>query len=203
MAPLNFSAPAAKPKIGFSIDSIVGDDSPADEKPRVSAAARVSPARSPRSPRSPGSPGRAAWSPLSRPRSPQRSRSPVWQRGGPRSPPVDLDPAKLAAFHHLQSMQQLHSMRLHAPEPLHPAALRTPVPGLPGFGLAAHPLSLPRPAAAAGQPLPPAFGPPHLAAAAAGLPPQTEYPLLPWLYSRQGRLFPSRFPGEWCRQLGR
>ena len=206
MAPLNFSTPAAKPKISFSIDSIVGDDSPADGgKPaRVSAASRVSP--SPRSPRSPdGSPrcspvSAAGWSPAGRARSPLRSRSPVWPRaaaaGRPRSPPpLDMEQAKLAAFHHLHSMQQLHSLqhRLHAPEPLHPAALRTPVPGLPGFGLG--PLGLARPAVsvASGQPLPPAFGPPHLGG---GLPPQTEYPLLPWLYSRQGRLFPSRFPGE-------
>ena len=197
-AALQFT-PSTKPKLGFSIDSIVGG-------PRLGGVdQRGSPPPSPGSPR--GSPRpRSPRSPLgnSSPEHPKplvRVPEPIHPLGIPGNLPPHVGlPSAVAPLPGLPGLHVPHALNLAALLPGHVGA---GLPGLPGAG-GVHPgvllgqmermsqlgqmTQLGAAAAAAGQlgtPLPPAHGP-------------REFPLYPWLLSRHagvGRLFAHRFPG--------
>lgn len=197
MAPLNFSSPP-KPKLAFSIDSIVGSsegESPKSITSQPSHGRSVtppSPVAVVSTPHSSGcSPVASSWS------SPSASASQL----------VESTASQFAALQQLHSVRQLRAAADQmAAHPLLARASQLPgLPFLPGGMLPGQ-----RPAAAVAAVAAAAgLAPPHLMAAFSPHsaphphPPhphqiqQTEYPLLPWLHSRHGRLFPTaRFPGE-------
>ncbi|XP_066943718.1 homeotic protein empty spiracles-like [Macrobrachium rosenbergii] len=159
----------SRPKLGFSIDSIVG---------RGSVDSRGSPP-----PPSPGSPRGSprAKSPIESVHDLQKTHVRVPEPIHPFVPtsvPTSV-PASLA--HHPLTAPHLHSIPgLHVPHALNLAALLPPG-GTHGIPSAVPPVLLGQ-MSHLGTPLPPAPGP-------------REFPLYPWLLSRHGRLFAPRFPG--------
>lgn len=186
LVPTAVVAVPTKPKIGFSIDSIVGDHdkvgSPADVEPMGSVAS-TSP---------PGSPGLTPPPPSST------------NNTGTSSPPSAHAIVRPSPGYDAAALKQLYGLQDAVPPPHpppqphphghhhphhHPLALVAAAQHFQAAGLAA----------ALGHPPPPP--PPGFAAAAAGAgppthhhPPRDTYPLYPWLLSRHGRIFPHRFP---------
>lgn len=200
----------SKPKIGFSIDSIVGDArdkslSPSRSEADMSNQSMVSDESMPCSP---ASADLEAMYHRSRSRSPRRnssgSMSPPLDPGSISPPPGVLRPSALPPG----SVPQFPK-GLYLPEPLmHPghhhqlalaaaaaqhfqaagiaAALNPFMPG--AGGGAANNTTNGHSQPPSGHSLPPSHHP-H------GHPPRDTYPLYPWLLSRHGRIFPHRFPG--------
>ena len=163
----------AKPKIGFSIDSLVGKK---EESPRSSP-------ELPLSPQSGGSPKSSCPASPSSRQTPSPSHEAIVTSSAafPKLPPNEPYPAALAAAVAAQALQNHGNPNLppgfmvqHSPH-MHPLFLgpggfphRVPVTGAPPPG---------------GPPIPPHH-------------PREAYPLYPWLLSRHGRLFPHAFPGK-------
>lgn len=211
MAPTAVLPMPSKPKIRFSIDSIVGSAtdkslSPVRSEADLSNQSMVSDASSPCSPMSMDN---DIYHHRSRSRSPRRQSSspmpPTLDQGNVSPPPGVLRPSALPPG-------SMHSFPkgLYLPEPLmhpghhHPLALAaaaaqhfqaaglaaalTNNPFLPGNNNSPSNGHTQQPT---GHTLPPSQ-PPH------GNPPRDTYPLYPWLLSRHGRIFPHRFPGGKC-----
>ncbi|XP_076068470.1 homeobox protein EMX1-like [Oratosquilla oratoria] len=157
----------SRPKLGFSIDSIVG---------RVGVDSRGSP------PPSPGSPCRSP-RPKTPPVSVSELRRPLVRVPEPIHPfntPTSVSAALPPQFQGgVPPLPNLPGLPVHPALPL--AALFHPGSPAAGGPPPVHPLLLGQ-VPHLGTPLPPSPGP-------------REFPLYPWLLSRHGRLFGHRFPG--------
>ncbi|XP_045609450.1 homeotic protein empty spiracles [Procambarus clarkii] len=156
---------STRPKLGFSIDSIVG---------RGGVDSRASPPPSPGSPR--GSP--PPTSPLGHLHDLHKTQVRIPE---PIHPLIPTSVPSSLAHHHAAAIPSLQALPgLHMPQALHLAALLPPGAGH-GLHHAVPPVLLGQ-MPHLGTPLPPAPGP-------------REFPLYPWLLSRHSRLFGHRFPG--------
>ncbi|CAH0395447.1 unnamed protein product [Bemisia tabaci] len=192
LAPTPIVAVPAKPKIGFSIDSIVGSNENQNQNQNQKTSLSVN--SSPRSDSMSRTPSpmddriRVNSSPESHRSS--RSVSPTLDPG--RSPPPVIRPSALPPGHVPGFQKGLW------PEPLvHPghhilaaaAAQHFQQQLLNNGSFPAHP-----PTSGAPALMPSSHHPSHP-------PPRDTYPLYPWLLSRHGRIFPHRFPGGLRREL--
>ncbi|KAJ8868764.1 hypothetical protein PR048_030304 [Dryococelus australis] len=186
LAPTPIVAVPSKPKIGFSIDSIVGGGgggSPAapPRSPDCDVVTTDSPPPSPASSSSPPAAYRAAAaSPPPMVVRPSALPPPFAQEagGGPLKAlylpePMVHHPHVHAHAHHHQQLQALAAAAAAQHFGLAAAALQGGGPGAAGFP----------PAPGGGHHLQPHHPPPR-----------DTYPLYPWLLSRHGRIFPHRFP---------
>ncbi|KAK7579694.1 hypothetical protein V9T40_000323 [Parthenolecanium corni] len=207
----------SKPKIGFSIDSIVGDGhekcaSPSRSETELSGGSLSGPESSPCSPMS----------------ADERRSSPASLRRSSASLSPPLDPGSVSPPHPAAShasivrpsalAPQFSSKGLYVPEPAVAAAALSMHHNnhhhhhhqLALAAAAAQHFQAAGLAAALGNPFLPANGQvanghTHPSATAAhnlsashphSHPPRDTYPLYPWLLSRHGRIFPHRFPGD-------
>lgn len=169
LAPTPIIAVPSKPKIGFSIDSIVGGGSPQQQSSPVP----YSESSAPLSPASDASPKR--YSP--RPCSPS-PKPPIMVPGIPAHSLVRPNPT-YDAMMPKNGFLQPEMVHNHGGHP---------------FALAAHFQGAALAAALSqGQ-----HGFPQPSPLAPHAQPRDSYPLYPWLLSRHGRIFPHRFPGGNC-----
>lgn len=210
LAPTPIVAVPSKPKIGFSIDSIVGGGATAtsattDSNTTTTSKSPVSISDDPGSPASSDKGGGGLMSSTPSPgpppvHTPCRPSPPTLIR-----PSVQVSVAAASRENFTFSAPYLDTIAgtmkgLYSPEPVHPslglAAAHFPP------GLAATAANLAGVAAALSQPMPApqhAAPPPMFLPAGMGGPlphqlPRDTYPLYPWLLSRHGRIFPHRFP---------
>lgn len=177
LAPTPIVAVPSKPKIGFSIDSIVGGNNPSPQQSPIhfsESSAPISPASDIEN-RLNGSPKH-----FSPQRSPVQSpKPPIMVPGIPAHslirPSPTYDPNLVPKNGFLQP-EMVHN---HGGHP---------------FALAAHFQGAALAAAlSSGQ-----HGFPQPSPLAPHAQPRDSYPLYPWLLSRHGRIFPHRFPGGMC-----
>ncbi|XP_059469279.1 homeobox protein EMX1-like [Neocloeon triangulifer] len=197
LAPTPIVAVPSKPKIGFSIDSIVGghglsraspNSTSSEPPPSPSSSDRPrnspSPAAGHQRPRSPGSPP----APLVRPAASRDSAAAAALFAAA----AGYSPDSLKAFYHNGASEQ-PALAAHLQAGLaaamaqHQAAVAAAAGGPQG---PPHPQHQHHPGAQHHPhgPPPPVFLPQHHQM------PRDSYPLYPWLLSRHGRIFPHRFP---------
>lgn len=175
LAPTPVVAVPSKPKIGFSIDSIVGGGTTSPASPAGS------------------SPGGGRSSPIGSSPAVSPAASPASTPPQPPPPPPQLvRPAALPPG--LGGLDGLKGLYIpeplpHAPPPHHQHHPHHPL----ALAAAAH-FQAAGLAAALAQQQPPHLGPPPPHHHPPPVPARDTYPLYPWLLSRHGRIFPHRFP---------